>query len=102
MAKRPSIIGELDLTPTTPKKPPAQKAAKSATIVDLKAETEKAAKARDVQHTSVYIPRAAYERLREIAFHERKKIHDLIMEGVDATIAARGHSESARRSPKAS
>lgn len=102
MAKRPSIIGELDLPPATPKNPPAQKVAKGATIVDLKAETEKTSKARDVQHTSVYIPRAAYERLREIAFHERKKIHDLIMEGIDATIAARGHSESARRTPKAS
>jgi hypothetical protein len=101
MAKRPSIIGELDLTPAAAKETPAP-TAKTAQIVDLKAASEKAAKARDVQHTSVYIPREAHERLREIAFHERKKIHDLIMEGVDATIAARGHSESARRKPSAS
>lgn len=102
MTKRPSIIGELDLTPTTSQKTTTRKTVKSAEIVDLKAASETTAKARDVQHTSVYIPRAAHERLREIAFHERKKIHDLIMEGIDATIAARGHSESARRSPKVS
>jgi hypothetical protein len=104
MSKRPSIIDRLDLQPTAPakKKGKAPAATATAEVVNLKEATEKAAKARDVQHTSVYIPRAAYERLREIAFHERKKIHDLIMEGVDGTIAARGHSESASRKAKAS
>lgn len=54
----------------------------------------------DVQHTSVYIPRAAHERLREIAFHERVKMHDLIMEGLDLVIEKRGHVERATRSTK--
>ena len=54
----------------------------------------------DVQHTSVYIPRAAHERLREIAFHERVKMHDLIMEGLDLVIQKRGHGEKATRGPK--
>ena len=27
-----------------------------------------------------------YEALREIAFYERRKIHDLIMEGIDAVL----------------
>jgi hypothetical protein len=96
MAKhRPSVIDALDLAPIEPAKPPTP----------ARAEVEaanKAAKARAVQHTSVYIPRVAYDRLREIAFHERKKIHDVIMEGVDLAIAARGHSESARKSTTAS
>ena len=52
----------------------------------------------DVQHTSVYIPRPAHERLREIAFHERVKMHDLIMEGLDLVIEKRGHPERASRS----
>ena len=56
----------------------------------------------DVQHTSVYIPRAAHERLREIAFHERVKMHDLIMEGLDLVMEKRGHGERATRGPKAS
>ena len=52
----------------------------------------------DVQHTSVYIPRAAYERLREVAFAERVKMHDLIMQGLDLVIEKRGHPERATRS----
>lgn len=55
----------------------------------------------DVQHTSVYIPRAAHERLREIAFIEHCKVHDLIMQGVDRVIAERGHPERAKRSTTA-
>lgn len=54
----------------------------------------------DVQHTSVYIPRQAFERLREIAFNERVKMHDLIMEGLDLIIQKRGHSERAKRNTK--
>jgi hypothetical protein len=86
MAKRPSIISELELATPAPRSQPAT------------VEPPKPIKPRpDVQHTSVYIPREAFERLREIAFTERKKIHDLLMEGVDAVIATRGHSERARR-----
>lgn len=98
MGKRPSVFDTLDLAPSIPAETPE---AANGEVVDLKAATKKA-KSRNVQHTSVYIPRVAYDRLREIAFHERKKIHDIIMEGVDLAIAARGHSESARKSTKAS
>jgi hypothetical protein len=35
----------------------------------------------DIKHTSVYLPEAAYEALRQVAFDERRKIHDLLMEG---------------------
>jgi hypothetical protein len=52
---------------------------------------------RDVQHTSIYIPRASFERLREVAFHERKKVHDLIMEGIDRVIENRGHPEKTKK-----
>ena len=34
----------------------------------------------DIKHTSVYLPEAAYEALRQVAFDERCKIHDLLME----------------------
>ena len=37
----------------------------------------------DIKHTSVYLPAAAYEALRQVAFDERRKIHDLLMEGVE-------------------
>jgi hypothetical protein len=37
----------------------------------------------NIKHTSVYLPEAAYEALRQVAFDERRKIHDLLIEGVE-------------------
>ena len=45
----------------------------------------------DIKHTSVYLPEAAYEALRQIAFDERRKIHDLLMEGVELALKKRGY-----------
>jgi hypothetical protein len=42
-------------------------------------------------HSSVYLPEAVYEALREAAFKERCKIHDLIMEGVGMALRKRGY-----------
>jgi hypothetical protein len=86
MAKRPSILDDVLVAP--------------AAATPLAPATAPRAAKPNVQHTSVYIPREAYERLREIAFHERKKIHDLLMEGLDKVIADRGHAERATKSSK--
>lgn len=96
MTKRPSIIAGMDLA-----SPASAQAGKT---VEFTASQSVPTKPRrlDVQHTSVYIPRAAYERLREIAFAERCKIHDLLMQGIDLVIAERGHPERATRSTAAS
>jgi hypothetical protein len=45
----------------------------------------------DIKHTSVYLPVAAYEALRQVAFDERRKIHDLLMEGVELALKKRGY-----------
>jgi hypothetical protein len=45
----------------------------------------------DIVHSSIYLPESVYEALREIAFHERCKIHDLIMEGIGAALKKRGY-----------
>ena len=45
----------------------------------------------DIKHTSVYLPEAAYEALRLVAFHERRKIHDLLLEGVELALKKRGY-----------
>lgn len=87
MSKRPSIIDSLPLPP--------EPTNTTAEIVDLAA--NRRAKSPDVQHTSVYIPREAHDRLREIAFVERCRVHDLIMQGLDLVIAQRGHPETATR-----
>jgi hypothetical protein len=45
----------------------------------------------DVVHTSCYLPAPAYEALRKAAFDERRKIHDLLMEGVELALNKRGY-----------
>jgi hypothetical protein len=44
-----------------------------------------------VIHSSLYLPEPVYEVLRKIAFDERKKIHDLATEGIDAVLRRRGY-----------
>lgn len=58
--------------------------------------------AANVHRTSIYVPLEAHERLREIAFAERKKYHDLVMEGIDLVIQKRGHGERSSKDVKAS
>jgi len=43
-----------------------------------------------VIHSSLYLPEGVYEALRRIAFDERVKIHDLVMEGLDSVLRRRG------------
>lgn len=87
MTKRPSIIGGLNLPGTEAR----------ASIADRPPETPDPAKpasrkARpDIVHTSVYLPREVHRRLREIAFTRDVKIHDVIMEGIDAALRKHGH-----------
>jgi hypothetical protein len=45
----------------------------------------------EIVHTSVYLPRGVHQHLREIAFRADCKIHDLIMEGIDAALRKYGH-----------
>ena len=42
-------------------------------------------------HSSVYLGEPVYEALRQVAFNERCKIHDLIMQGVELTLKKRGY-----------
>jgi len=44
-----------------------------------------------VVHSSVYFPMPVYEVLREVAFDERVKIHDLVMEGIELALRRRGY-----------
>ena len=46
-----------------------------------------------IRKTSIYIPDAVMHRLREISFTERRKLHDLFLEGLDRVIENRGHPE---------
>ncbi len=44
-----------------------------------------------VVHTSLYLPEAVHEALREAAFLERTKIHDLVLEGIELALRRRGY-----------
>jgi hypothetical protein len=54
----------------------------------------------DIVHTSVYLPEAAYEALRQVAFDERRKIHDLLIEGVELALKKRGYPAIAEMKAK--
>jgi len=41
-------------------------------------------------HTSLYLPEPIYEALRLAAFTERKKINDLVVEGIELALRKRG------------
>jgi len=43
-----------------------------------------------VIHSSLYLPEAVYEGLREAAFRERCKIHDIVLEGIEVALRKRG------------
>jgi hypothetical protein len=46
----------------------------------------------DIIQTSLYLPEAVYEALREAAFKERRKIHDIVMEAIRAALKKRGYA----------
>lgn len=41
--------------------------------------------------SSIYLPGGVHDALREIAYRERRKVHDIIMEGIDAVLKKRGY-----------
>jgi hypothetical protein len=86
MPKRPSIIDQVEFT--RPEPIPEKPLARAVTPLT----------GHGVHKTSIYLPREAFDRLREIAFTKRCKVHDLIMQGVDRVIAEHGHGEKASRS----
>jgi hypothetical protein len=51
----------------------------------------KDAKRPSIVHTSLYLPEPVYEALRKIAFEERLKIHDVVLERIDLALRRRGY-----------
>jgi len=44
----------------------------------------------EVKQQTVYLPLAVYEQLRSLAFEERRKMHDYLLEGLDRVFTDRG------------
>jgi hypothetical protein len=53
-----------------------------------------------IKHTSIYLPEAAHEALREVAFAERRKIHDVVIEGIGMALKKRGYALIGEPKPK--
>ena len=49
-----------------------------------------------IVHSSVYLPVAIHEALREVAFRERLKIHDIILEGIEMALRNRDRRKRPR------
>lgn len=49
----------------------------------------------EMMRTSLYIPRAVHDKLREIAFVERVKVNDLLVQGIDQVLTKRGFPSTA-------
>jgi hypothetical protein len=82
MSKRPSVIEGLDL---------GRGEAQPGKVVTLDPAAMPRPRGRpDVQHTSIYVPKPAYRKIREIALARDVKAHDLILEGIDLVLAKYG------------
>lgn len=90
MSKRPSLLAGLQIN-----QPPAAEPATPAPEPVAQAKPVARKTQPDIVHTSVYLPKAVHRKLKEIAFHTDRKIHDLIMEGIDETLRKHGHPTSA-------
>ncbi len=103
MSKRPSLIGGLSLPGSEAREPdaPADTAAAASPSSSAPDPKPVGRRARpDVVHTSVYLPREVHRRLREIAFTRDVKVHDVIMEGIDAALQKHGHPSVSSLKPK--
>jgi hypothetical protein len=81
MSRRPSVIGSLGVAPegSLPAEAPAPRAGP------------------DIVHTSIYVPKVAYRKLQEIALVQERKVHDVIMDGIDTVLGQHGHAPTERR-----
>lgn len=90
---RPSVF---DMGAVTPVAAPAADQAK------VTRAAPRASDETEMMRTSVYIARKVHDALREIAFHERVKVNELIVEGIDQVLAKRRQPTSAEIKRKAS
>ena len=81
---RPNVFADQDSGAVPVDMAPANATKASKATKPVKGEAE-------MFRTSLYLSRAVHDVLREIAFHERKKVHDLFMEGLDHVLKKRRH-----------
>ena len=103
MAKKRTSLDSLFASPDTVQTFEAGKKTKSNSGVVKKPETDAQTKPptepkiavtekvrSEIIKQTVYLPSAVHEQLRHLAFEERKKIHDYLVEGLDRVFRERG------------
>lgn len=88
--KRTTLDAILDPAALRPEPPPAAASAAAAAAAAATATATGGARRPAVKQQTVYLPPATYEQLRRLAFEERVKMHQLLMEGLDRVFRARG------------
>ena len=89
--KRPSVIDNLDLAGETAAAVAPETLIPSNVVPLQSAEPPARPKPRpNVQHTSIYVPKLAYRKIRDIANSRDCKPHDVIMEGIDLVLRKYG------------
>ncbi len=76
-----TVLGTIE-SPKT-KTPVRQSNARQPVAVSIKSKSE-------IVKQTVYLPPAVHEQLRQLAFEERKKMHDYLVEGLDRVFKNRG------------
>lgn len=82
MAKRPNLLETLNNDNAKPAEAPAAPVTKLNTSA---AKTE-------VVKSTVYFPKPVHEKLREIAFTQNCKVHDLVLEGLSHVLKEHGYA----------
>jgi len=49
-----------------------------------------------IKWIGIYLPKAVHRKLKEIAFTTDQKVHDVILEGINATLQKYGHDGAKR------
>jgi hypothetical protein len=88
-SKRPSVVDTLDLTGQEPSGETSDVVAKPGREPAVK-QPVKPKPRPDVHHTSIYVPKTAYRKIRDIATMGDRRPHDVIMEGIDLVLAKYG------------
>jgi hypothetical protein len=67
-----------------------ERAATPAVVTTFSEEKRAGGQRAHVKQLTLYLPHPVYRQLRELAFHEEKRMHSLLMEGLDRVFADRG------------
>ena len=80
-----AVLGDMVEKPTSP-----ALTSEPRTLAAAKLSVRQSGKRPKVKQQTAYLPLPVYEQLRHLAFEERTKMHDYIMEGLDRVFQSRG------------